>query len=123
MVQMARFFEKEEIVIFAIEKVSGVANPARSCVTIRGTKYSKVTGQLVVKPGEEVIFLCYGKASDPGYVVIDEKEVVRADSSAPYGASATYTWSVPDGISKVSVSFENKDDTSGSHGRTTVTTS
>lgn len=97
-------------------------------VTITGTGYSKYCYAIIngtkqysagtheVNAGDTITFGVYGKSRDPGYVEIDGTEVLRATD----GATQTYDWTVPNGISTVEIAMEYS--SRPVYGRITVTT-
>ena len=110
-------FASKQIVMPAtpiVVTITGSGNESKCYATINGTKqYSAGTHE--VNAGDTITFGVFGSQSHSGYVIIDGVKVLRV----AIGATKTYDWIVPDGISTVEIAmtYRTKD-----YGRIDVTT-
>ena len=95
--------------------ITGTGKANYCYATINGTEqYSAGTHE--VNAGDMITFSVYGKSRDPGYVEIDGTKALEVTN----GATQTYDWTVPYGISTVEIAMEYS--SSPRYGRITVTT-
>ena len=108
-------FASRQIVLPVTVTITGSGNATYCYAIINGTtQYSEGTHE--VNAGDTITFGVYGKSRDPGYVEIDGTKVLEVTN----GATQTYDWTVPYGISTVEIAMEYS--SSPRYGRITVTT-
>ena len=96
-------FASKQIVMPAtpiVVTITGSGDSSNCYATINGTKqYSAGTHE--VNAGDTITFGVCGSRSHSGYVAIDGTQVLQATT----GATQTYDWIVPDGISTVEIAM------------------
>lgn len=82
--------------------ITGTGDSSRGYVTIGGNKYYSATSNIEVIAGDTITFGVYGYSDFySGKVTIDGSTVITAASDG----TKTYAWTVPQGISAVTVAF------------------
>ena len=95
--------------------ITGTGNPHDAYVTINNTQYT-TANTLTVNKGDIISFSVYGKSVDYlGIVTIDGEQMARANN----GNTETYSWTVPDNITSISIHISAS---SNRNGTITVTT-
>ena len=103
----------------AIINITGTGNTNYCYVTINGTKYSKSTSNIEVRPGDQIIFSVFGYSSNfPGEVTINNTTVLTVSSRT----TKTYTYNIPRGIKQISITLSYTSTTNKRHGKITVIT-
>lgn len=94
--------------------ITGSGHSTYCYVTINGTTYTEAASDITVAAGATIVFSGYGSS---GYVTIDGDTVASGGSGA-----RTYTWTVPAGISQISIAMAHSTSFVSRYGRITVTT-
>jgi hypothetical protein len=104
----------------ALVSITGTGNSTYCYVTINGTKYSSATNNLEVFAGDTITFGVYGYSSTYyGEVSIDGIQTLKVTNKT----TTTYNWTVPKGVSTISIVFSYTSTSSRRNGRITITTS
>lgn len=100
--------------------ITGTGNATYCYATINGVKYSAAASEIEVLPGDIVTFGVYGYSSTYyGEVNIDGTQALKVTART----TQTYEWTVPKGITTISISFSYTSTSTRRNGRITVTTS
>ena len=103
----------------ALVTITGTGNATYCYVTINGTKYSSATSNLEVFAGDAITFGVYGYSSTYyGQVKIDDTQSLRVTNRT----TQTYSWTVPEGVSAISIALSYTSTSTRRNGRITVTT-
>lgn len=95
--------------------ITGTGNPHDAYVTINNTQYT-TANTLTVNNGNIISFSVYGQSVDNlGIITIDGEQMARANN----GNTETYSWTVPDNITSISIHISAS---SNRKGTITVTT-
>lgn len=110
----------------AIVTITGTGNATYCYATINGTKYSSAAVNIEVIPGDVITFGVCGPSNSiggyDGFVEIDGVEVLTAPGSQTQ-TTKTYDWTVPDGVTSISISLAYLTSAGVSRGTIVVTTS
>lgn len=100
--------------------ITGSGNATYCYTSIGGTKYSAAASNIEVLPGDIITFGVYGRsASYYGEVTINDSQVLKVTDMS----TQTQEWTVPEGISSISIAMTYTSTSSRRNGRITVTTS
>lgn len=99
--------------------ISGTGESRYCYATINGKKYSEAASGISVMPGDTITFGVYGRSSTYyGRVTIDGTQALNVTNRT----TATYNWTVPDGVKTISIAFTYESTDSRRNGRIVVTT-
>ena len=99
--------------------ITGTGNSTYCYATINGTKYSSAASNIKVNEGDIITFGVYGRSTTYyGNVVINNSEVFEVTNQT----TQTYDWTVPAGVSTISISMSYTSSSTQRRGRITVTT-
>lgn len=99
--------------------ITGSGNATYCYATIGGTKYSATASNIEVLPGDIITFGVYGySATYYGEVAIDGTQMLKVTTRA----TTTYEWTVPEGVTEITIAMTYTSTSSRRNGRITVTT-
>lgn len=111
---MPRIFEPPVVATSVAVTITGTGHSTDGYVTISGTKYTAAASGIEVMAGDVITFGVYGKsATYSGNVRIDDTAVLTVTT----GTVKTYAWTVPEGITSISIALKY----SSSQGICTIT--
>lgn len=100
--------------------ITGTGNATYCYATINNTKYSAAASGIEVMPGDNITFGVYGYSTTHyGQLSIDGTKKLKVTSKS----TQTYVWTVPDGVTEISIAFTYMGSGTRRYGRITVTTS
>ena len=81
--------------------ITGSGDASYSYAIINGASYSKAASGIEVETGDIITFGVYGSMSQTGTLVVDGRTTVSASENS----TETYNWTVPSGVSKVTINL------------------
>lgn len=115
----SQFSASDWVPLAASVSITGTGNSTYCYATINGTKRYGAVSNLTVQPGDTIVFGVYGRsATYKGTVTIDGETELTVTNQT----TQTYSWTVPDGVSQITIAMSYTSTSSQRRGTITVTT-
>lgn len=117
---MSVFFTRRAVVVrSASVTITGTGNATYCYATVNGTKYSAAASDIEVRHGDVITFCVYGyNGTYYGFVNINGSEVLKVRQQQ----TQIYEWTVPEGVSEITIAMTYTSTSTKRNGRITVTT-